>query len=605
MTLRMKFPGALAAAALALGALGCSSKSASPPTAFGVNITVDAHLLTADQRSKVSVGYLQVSGAVSEAKTLSIATAIGSGELRFQYLPTTPKAGDQLSFHFEALSAAGDAYGKGDAGPVTLTTGAVAVTIQLQPEAGSGKGQGAQCSADGECASGFCTDGVCCNEACHDLCAACNVAGAKGICTAYAAGTDPDRECGGLPPPGTGGAGGKGGTAGQGGQGGQGGKGGKGGAAGGPDGGSADAGEPLNPPDGGIVEMPAKCGGTCNGQRGCAFAKQGTVCGSPFCNSHRDLASLTCDGQGACSVSLETCSGGFGCDLVASPAMCRTSCTLDAECQSGFYCASGQCTMQKAVGKTCGKDGECGSGHCANSVCCKTACNAPNACNNSGFEGTCQCPGMPCASGVSCTLFYPDVDVDGFGDKSATGVAGCADTPPKGYVADNTDCDDHDANAFPGQTAFFSTTSAGVHTWDYNCDGMMEKGLPEYPGAVCTFCPSACSGNGCSDPTASTCGSANTTASLACAREGGICPIVLNPQTVMSGAEVAIAVVSPPIIIQLNACCGCNDHAGFTTTVGCGISSDKYTTCGTCSAAMGTVGSGTATTTATKVQTCH
>jgi hypothetical protein len=598
----MKFHYALAAAALAATTAGCKSSSPSAPTAFGVNITVDAHALSSDQRSKVSDGYLQVSGAVSEAKTFSIASAIGSGELRFQYIPTTPKAGDQLSFHFEALSSAGDAYGTGNAGPVTLTTGAVAVTITLTAQGGTSKGDGSQCTADTDCASGHCTDSVCCNEACHEVCAACNLPATKGICTAYAAGTDPDRECGALvPPTSNGGAGGKGGG---------GGAGGKGGAAGAPDGGThpdgggADAGETLNPPDGGIVEMPAKCGGTCNGQRACAFAKSGTVCGNAFCNNHRDLANLTCDGQGMCGVSLETCDNGYACNLVASPAMCRTSCALDAECQPGYYCATGTCTQQKIVGKTCTKDGECGSGHCANSVCCKTACDAPNTCSNSGSEGTCQCPGMPCNSGVSCTLFYPDADADGFGDRSATGVPGCADTPPKGYVADNTDCDDHDAQVFPGQTAFFSTTSAGVHTFDYNCDGMMEKGVPEYPGASCTFCPSACSGNGCSDPTSSMCPSANTQGSLSCPREGGICLTVINPGPVMSAAEIAAAVVSPPVIIQLNACCGCNDHAGFNATVACG-QSGNYVTCGTCNAMSGSVGSGTATTTQSKVQTCH
>ncbi len=606
---------ALAAATLILTAGGCSSKSASPPTTFGVDITVDAQALSAAQRSAVSVGRLQVSGAVTEAKSLSIASGIGSGELRFQYIPTTPKAGDQLTFHFEALSSANELYGTGDGGPVTLTAGAVALTIKLTAAPGSKKGGGAQCTTNTDCNSGFCTDNVCCNEACHDVCASCNQTGLLGICTAFAAGTDPDKECLGLTP-GTGGAGGKGGgSGGKGGAGGAGGVagvGGAGGAAGGPDGGThpdgggADAGETINPPDGGIVEMPSKCGGTCSGQRSCSFAKAGTACGSPFCNNHRDLASLTCDGQGACDVSLEACSSGFACDLAASPAMCRTACTVDAECQTGYYCASGACVAQKIVGKACTKDGECGSGHCANSVCCKTSCSAPNSCNNAGNEGTCQCPGMPCNAGVSCTLFYPDVDVDGFGDKSAIGVAGCADTPPKGYVADNTDCDDHDANAFPGQTAYFSTTSAGVHTYDYNCDGMTEKGVPEYPSASCTFCPSACSGNGCSDPASSTCGSANAQGSLSCGREGGICPIIIQPQPIMSAAELALPVstLASNIIIQLNACCGCNDHAGFTAAIGCG-QSGTYTTCGTCGSASGTIGSGTATTTQTKVQTCH
>ena len=106
---------AMAAAALAAAASGCKSNP-SAPTNFGVDITVDAHALTADQRNQVSVGYLQVTGAVTEAKTLNIASAIGSGELRFQYIPKTPQAGDQLKFHFEALSSTGALYGAGGAG---------------------------------------------------------------------------------------------------------------------------------------------------------------------------------------------------------------------------------------------------------------------------------------------------------------------------------------------------------------------------------------------------------------------------------------------------------------------------------------------------------
>jgi hypothetical protein len=310
-----------------------------------------------------------------------------------------------------------------------------------------------------------------------------------------------------------------------------------------------------------------------------------------------------------CGISLQTCASGFGCQLTSSPGMCRTSCLLDDECQAGFFCSGGACVAQKPAGQTCTADGQCGSGHCANNVCCKTACVSPNSCDSSGI---CTCKNLTCNSGVSCTLWYPDVDVDGFGDRNATPMIGCADTPPTNgkWVTDNTDCDDHDANAFPGQTAFFATTSAGVHTFDYNCDGMLQKGVPEYPGASCTFCPSACSGNGCSDPASSLCSSANAQASLACPREGGICPIVLTPQPpVQTASEIALplsvgaAAATSPITIQIS-CCGCNDHAGFNSTVNCG-QNGTYVTCGTCGSSSGSVGSGTATSTASKTQTCH
>jgi hypothetical protein len=59
------------------------------------------------------------------------------------------------------------------------------------------KGKNGQtCAAAAECASGFCVDGVCCNTVCAGICVACNQAGRAGTCAPYAAGTDPDRECG-------------------------------------------------------------------------------------------------------------------------------------------------------------------------------------------------------------------------------------------------------------------------------------------------------------------------------------------------------------------------------------------------------------------------
>jgi len=45
------------------------------------------------------------------------------------------------------------------------------------------------------------------------------------------------------------------------------------------------------------------------------------------------------------------------------------------------------------------------------------------------------------------TVFYADVDGDGFGDASAPTTA-CE--PPEGYVPENTDCDDRDADTYPG-----------------------------------------------------------------------------------------------------------------------------------------------------------
>ena len=55
---------------------------------------------------------------------------------------------------------------------------------------------GQACTAASACASGNCVDGVCCDGACTGTCSSCNLAGRAGKCSPYAAGTDPQGECG-------------------------------------------------------------------------------------------------------------------------------------------------------------------------------------------------------------------------------------------------------------------------------------------------------------------------------------------------------------------------------------------------------------------------
>jgi hypothetical protein len=55
---------------------------------------------------------------------------------------------------------------------------------------------GQACTSASTCASGNCVDGVCCDSACKGACASCNQAGQVGKCSPYAAGTDPQNECG-------------------------------------------------------------------------------------------------------------------------------------------------------------------------------------------------------------------------------------------------------------------------------------------------------------------------------------------------------------------------------------------------------------------------
>lgn len=72
-----------------------------------------------------------------------------------------------------------------------------AVVAPACPDGGlCDKTQGALCANNGECASGFCADGVCCTNTCVGPCRSCNQPSATGVCQGYAAGTDPEAECG-------------------------------------------------------------------------------------------------------------------------------------------------------------------------------------------------------------------------------------------------------------------------------------------------------------------------------------------------------------------------------------------------------------------------
>jgi hypothetical protein len=68
-----------------------------------------------------------------------------------------------------------------------------------------------------------------------------------------------------------------------------------------------------------------------------------------------------------------------------------------------------------------------------------------------------------------CSTFYLDSDGDGYG--VGVGVSQCGTTPPTGYAKNAGDCCDTDANAHPGQAAYFTTADA-CGGFDYNCDSL-------------------------------------------------------------------------------------------------------------------------------------
>jgi hypothetical protein len=179
---------------------------------------------------------------------------------------------------------------------------------------------------------------------------------------------------------------------------------------------------------------------------------------------------------------------------------------------------------------------------------------------------------------------------------NVTAYVGCSNgTIRAGYVTDHSDCDDQDPLVNPGQTQYFATKSTGpAHTFDYNCSGALEKGIPEYPGLTCEFCNSTptCSASG------ATCTAAGEQAAFTCGPRR-ICTII--------GCK-------PPLLcIPRCTIGGCYPDeaepglAAFNYTVNCGAVGST-TTCGTCGAVGEGPGQGTgavANVYTSTTQTCH
>ena len=312
--------------------------------------------------------------------------------------------------------------------------------------------------------------------------------------------------------------------------------------------------------------------------RACRYPGSEKSCGASWCNSADQVAAPSCDGQGSCRPQLTGCG-----DYACVDGACETRCATHEDCQPGTtYCnAQNQCALVKRDGLSCTTGDECSSGHCVgdgtSKVCCKSACDAPFTCTET--PGMCKCPGIDCAEGVACQLFYRDADGDGVGDKFGTLANGgaktaCADSPPPGYVDSATDCDDGDPDVRPGQNAFFDVPSQTRGTFDYDCDGTLDKGVSENLGSVCKFCVDG-ETLSCAAPTA-TCATAGQTAGIDCSVE-------CSPG---EGGHLT---------------CSCQPTDGFIATVDCGVKGD-YRVCGTCTAPGGGAINPA---TYSRKQTCH
>jgi len=286
---------------------------------------------------------------------------------------------------------------------------------------------GGSCTTGAECGSGNCVDGVCCQSKTCDVCEACNLAGTEGTCAVVKGASDDTclapsvcdsvgnktcgtasgqpcqsgaecvggrcsssgtciKQCAGASECGTGFC---------------------------VDGYCCDAactgqcedclsGEcrpTIGPP---IAGKPTcgdgtECSSVCNGQerQSCQYAEAQKPCQGPgpsSCASNSVLQGFGCDGSGSCTPANTSCSP-YRC----ADAACKTSCSTDSDCDTGFACAAGKClqagsgtcitadsvklpdgTMQKcglyrcSGGKcpiSCLEDGDCVGGHCKAGRC--------------------------------------------------------------------------------------------------------------------------------------------------------------------------------------------------------------------------------------------
>lgn len=216
---------------------------------------------------------------------------------------------------------------------------------------------GAACSINANCQSGFCVDGFCCDTTCNGSCQACSAqkkgSGANGVCGFVVSGQDPDNEC--------------------------------------------------------------QSAAVCNGAGACIFP-DGTTCSvGSTCTSGNCVDGVCCNTactgtcQG-CNVGRTGSANGFCTNITAGV-------DPDNECPGDAFCTAGACVAPN--GTTCSVGANCSSGNCVDGVCCNSACTGTcQACSaakkGGGTDGSCgqvspdtdpdnECPGTAvCSSAGVC-----------------------------------------------------------------------------------------------------------------------------------------------------------------------------------------------------------
>jgi hypothetical protein len=129
-----------------------------------------------------------------------------------------------------------------------------------------------------------------------------------------------------------------------------------------------------------------------------------------------------------------------------------------------------------------------------------TDCNDSDPRMNPGMAEVCDgldndCNGFVDDNAVDAPTYYADLDGDGYGyGDSGSTVSACA--MPSGYVANDEDCDDFDANVYPGASEYCDSI-------DTDCNGVIDDNYAE--NATVWYADEDADGYGIATVTATAC----------------------------------------------------------------------------------------------------
>ena len=233
------------------------------------------------------------------------------------------------------------------------------------------KAKGDSCSDKTECSTGNCVDGYCCDSACNGTCQSCSVT--HGTCT-----------------------------------------------------------NTTSPHSGKSCSGTGTCASTCNGSSPECVFPVNAACGSASClNSSTLQLAGTCNSQGSCSQSTQSCTCVQNACADCSPTASQCSAGVPQTCNASGHWTSGSCGTGKVCSGTatncvCSSGTDCGTSGCINvngsdsnhcgsctNVCptgkacssgsCVCSGSTPKDCSGTCYASSACCSSSDCGAGKTCT----------------------------------------------------------------------------------------------------------------------------------------------------------------------------------------------------------